>query len=429
MRRQIIVSFILIAILFTGGIGIAIVLVKTKPEPPTRDVARPPLLVETVVVQPQTVVEPIVGYGTARADRFARLSTQVAGEIIELGDWLKPGVEVRMGQVLLRIDEEEYNRYLERAKSMLDADRAQLAQLDIEERNLDRLIAIAKKELDIAQSDFDRVKSLFEDGESHPREFDQYHRALQQARSAHQTLENRKALLPSQRAQREANCRNRQAEVDLAQLNVDRCRIVAPFDGQIDEVMIELGERVQIGRELVSLLNPDLIEVPIELPAAVRHRVRTGAPCRLAVDSTDEVAWSGRVQRISPTASETTRTFKLYVEVDNTELAQRLVPGFFVRAIIDGPTLAHVLIVPRGAIQQGRVFVYNDGTAHERDIQVVRHLLDQTVVSGLQPGEIVITSNLDALYGGAAVRLEGNPTGPETPAATKAQSTGRTEQP
>ncbi len=423
MRRQLIVSFILIVILLAGGIGIAVGLVKTKPEPHTRDVARPPLLVETVVVQPQTVVEPIVGYGTARADRFARLSAQVAGEIIELGDWFKPGVEVRTGQVLLRIDEEEYNRYLERAKSMLDADRAQLAQLDIEERNLDRLIAIAKKELDIAQSDFDRVKSLFEDGESHPREFDQYHRALQQARSAHQTLENRKALLPFQRAQREANCRNRQAEVDLAQLNVDRCRIVAPFDGQINDVMVELGERVPIGRELVSLLNPDLIEVPIELPAAVRHRVRAGAPCRLAVDSTDEVAWRGRVKRISPTASETTRTFKLYVEVDNTEQAQHLVPGFFVRAVIDGPTLAYVLIVPRGAIQQGRVFVFNQGRAHSREVHVERHLLDQTVVSGLQSGEIVITSNLDALYDGVAVRLEQEPVAPDTQPIGRAQPT------
>lgn len=429
MRRQIIVSFILIAALLATGMGIAIGLVKTKPDPLTRDVSRSPLLVETMAVQPRTVVERILGYGTARADRFARLSAQVAGEIVELGDWLKPGVEVKTGQVLLRIDEEEHLRLLERARSMLDADQAQLDQLDIEKRNVDRLITIAGKELDIAQSDFDRIKKLFEDGESHPREFDQYHRALQKARSAHQVLENQKSLLPSRRAQVEASCRNRQAEVELAQLNVDRCRIVAPFNGRINEVMVELGEHVRIGREFVSLLNPNLIEVPIELPVSVRHRVRAGAPCRLSVDSTAEVAWAGRVKRISPTASETTRTFKLYVEVDNAEQAFPLVPGFFLRAIIDGPTLADVLIVPRGSIQRDHVFVFNQGSAHARDVHIVRHLLDQTVVTGLEPGEVVIISNLNALYEGAAVRLNAESERVAQPSVTKPRETVESPKP
>ena len=427
MRRQIIVSLILIVTLLAAGTGITIGLVKTRPEPPTRDISRPPLLVEAITVQPQTVVEPIVAYGTARADRFARLSAQVVGEIVELGDWLKPGVEVRKGQVLLRIDEEEYARRLDSAQSRLEADRAQSAQLEVEGRNLDRLIAIARKELDIAQSDFDRIKELFEEGESHPREHDQYHRVLQQARSAHQVLENRKALLPSRRAQWEANCRNRHAEVELAQLNLDRCRIAAPFDGRIDEVLVELGERAQVGRELVTLLDPNLIEVPLELPASVRHRVPSGAACHLSVDSTDEVAWSGLVRRMSPTASEATRTFRLYVEVNNAEQARHLVPGFFIRAIVDGPTLEDVLVVPRGAIQQDRVFVYNAGKAHLRDISIVRHLLDRTVVAGLKPGDVVITSNLDALYEGAAVRLDMGPGGAGGATAAHAPLTTQTQ--
>jgi len=411
MRRRIIVSAILIAVLLAGGMVIATALVMTKPAPPARDITRPPLLVEALTVRPQTVVEPIIGYGTARADRFARLSAQVAGEVVELGEWLKPGAEAKEGQLLMRIDEEEYARRLDSAKSRLEAGRAQLAGLGVEQSNVERLIAIAQRELDIAQGDFDRIKDLFEKGESHPREFDQYHRALQQTRSARQVLINRKALLPSRKAEREAGCRDRQADVELARLNVERCRITAPFDGRIDEVMVELGERVQVGLELVSLLNPNLIEVPIELPVSVHPRVRVGATCRLSVDSTDEVSWTGRVKRVSPTASETTRTFKLYAEVNNAEQTQRqrLIPGFFVRATIDGLALENVLIVPRGAIQQGRVFVYNDGTSHPRDVQIVRHLLDQTVVTGLQPGEIVIISNLDALYEGADVRVEESP--------------------
>ncbi|MCP4592436.1 MAG: efflux RND transporter periplasmic adaptor subunit, partial [bacterium] len=189
--------------------------------------------------------------------------------------------------------------------------------------------------------------------------------------------------------------------------NLDRCRITAPFAGRIDQVGVELGERIQVGQELLALLNPELIEVPIELPISVRHRVRSDAACRLSIDSSGEVVWSGRVQRISPSASEFTRTFKLYVEVDNRQQDERLVPGSFVRAEIDGPTLEDVLIIPRGVVQQGRVYVYRTGQAHPCPVQVVRHLQDRAVVTGLQPGDRVITSNLDALYDGAAVSLEG----------------------
>ncbi|MCP4592297.1 MAG: biotin/lipoyl-binding protein, partial [bacterium] len=265
MRRKIIVSIILIVVLLTGGIGISAGLVLTRPSPPRRDTDRPSLVVQTLVVNPQTVVETIVGYGTAWADRYARLSAQVSGEIVELDDWVRPGAAVQPGQVLLRIDEADYRSRLEGATSRLAAQRARLAELDAEEGNINRLIAIAAKERDIAQSEFDRVEALFEGGESHPREYDEYHRALQRARSALQVHENRKTRLPSQRTQLEAGCGDRESDVALAQLNLDRCRITAPFAGRIDQVGVELGERIQVGQELLALLNPELIEVPIEL--------------------------------------------------------------------------------------------------------------------------------------------------------------------
>jgi len=220
-------------------------------------------------------------------------------------------------------------------------------------------------------------------------------------------------MIPTRRAEQMAAQRNRQADVDLAQLNVDRCTIIAPFDGQVDQLYVQEGERVQIGEVLLSLMDPNLIEIPVELPVSVHERVAIGSGCTLSVDRSSGPFWKGNVKRISPTADESTRTFKLYVEVNNTGQTRQLKPGYFVRAVIEGPLLENVLIVPRASIQQSSVFVFKDGRAYPRPIQIQRHLVDQTVVTGIHAGDMVITTNLDALAEGISVRVEEGPVEPE----------------
>jgi len=417
MRRKLFVSLILITIFLGLGAGIAALLVLTAPEPPQVDLARPPLLVEAVKIEPVTVTDSMIGFGTARADRYARLSAQVAGEIVAVDDDLEVGTEVKQGQVLIRIDEHEYKQQLARAESLLAADEAQLKQLDTESLNLDRLITPARRELASAQFEYDQINDLYGRGSASKREHEQMRLVLEQTRRMLQMLENQKALLPSKRAQLQATRDSHRAEAAIARLDLDRCTLRAPFAGRVAEKTIEIGERVQKGSPLLSLLDPELIEVPVELPASVRPRVVIGAACELTMPSMPTVSWQGHVKRIAPAASEVTRTFELFVEVSNAGQAHELVPGFFVRAEIEGPTLTDVLVVPRGSVQRGQVFLYRDGQARKHGVQVARVLRDRSVVTGIRPGDVVIVSNLDALYEGAEVRLEGFPSPGEDRAA------------
>jgi multidrug efflux pump subunit AcrA (membrane-fusion protein) len=169
------------------------------------------------------------------------------------------------------------------------------------------------------------------------------------------------------------------------------------------------------------MLDPTLIEIPVELPVSLRDRVMLGAACELSLESKNPTCWSGRIKRIAPSANQLTRTFELYVEVrQNRDEAFPLLPGYFLRAEITGKTLENVLLVPRGAIQEDAVFVYEDGHAVPRSVKVERHLNDDSVVTGLDAGAIVITSNLDVLYDGAPVRLEGSENTADKPAAADA---------
>ncbi len=428
MRRQLVVSLILIVVLLGVGIGVSELLIWKRPQAPAREPEQRALVVQAVRLELRTVTEQIVGYGTARADRYGWISTQVAGEVVELAEGLKVGAEVAEGQLLVHIDEREYREQLRRAESLLAADEAQLAALDVEEQNLERLIEIATSELEIARREYDRVRGLLEQDAAGRRELDLARAAYEMTRRVLQTYENAKALLPQRRAQQEATCELRRAEVALAKLNVERCSIVAPFGGQVEALQVELGEQAAPGNRLLALIDPRLIEVPIELPVSVRPRVRVGAAVTLAVDSVRGHVWTGQIKRIAPTASEATRTFELFAEVNNAEQERQLMPGFFVRAVIEGPTLKDVLLVPRGAVQQERVYVYRDGKAYRRKVHVQRHLLDQSVVTGVAPGEVIITSNLDALCDGAPVRVEGPALDAAGRAAARVNSDAPTDQ-
>ncbi|NLX14088.1 MAG: efflux RND transporter periplasmic adaptor subunit [Phycisphaerales bacterium] len=357
---------------------------------------------------PQNLIEPIIQFGTTRADRLAPLSAQVIGQVIELPAAIRPGRTVAKDQILLRIDAREYEAALAQAEGQLARDRAALAQLDVEESNLTQLISTAVNVLDNTQWDFNKTKALFDQQMASDREFKTALIDLERARLTVQEYEHRKALIPAQREQQAAVVRASEATVDLARLNVEHCTIKAPFDGVIEELSVALGQRVQIGESLFTLLDSRWIEVVIEVPAGLSDRVRVGAPCRLTVETMHGSAWDGLVKRISPAANEMLRTLKVYVEVDNDRYERKLLPGFFVKARIDGPTLENVLTVPRNIIQNNRVFVYNDGHAHVREVRVEHDLLDRSVVIGLEPGDIVITSHLDSLYDNAPVSIIGD---------------------
>ncbi len=405
MSRQVWVSLVLVAVLLIGGGGTAVWLIDNAPQAGSTVPARPPLVVSAVRAEPRTIVEPILGYGSAQADQFARIASQVAGEVVEVPPVVKVGAPVETGQLLVRIDDREYREQLARAQSMLAADKAALEQLDVEQDNLRQMLDLARSELAIAEREHERVRGLLEQQVSTPREYDEALNALKLARRTAQTYQNQLALIPDQRRSRAAAVAMREAEVGMARLNVERCTIAAPFQGRLDAVDVEIGERVAPGSPLVSLLDPTLIDIPIELPISQRPSLQAGAACELTLESRDDFAWKGRVARIAPAASMTLRTFEVFVEVDNREQPLELMPGMFVRARIEGRTLEDVIAIPRGSIQNDRVYLFQDGKAQPRFVEIERRLIDQAVVRGLEPGDLVITSNLDALDEGAPVVL------------------------
>ncbi len=443
---RILVSLVLIVVLIGIGIGVASLLISLRQEAPRREAGNPSPLVATLVLRPETVTEHFMGYGSARPFRAARIAAEVPGRVIELVDGIRAGSSVSEGQSLVRLDTREYQHALDRANAMVAADQADLERLDIEAGKLNDLIETSQKEVRVAREEHLRVADLYERKLAAKKEYDFSNLAFQQARRVLQGYQMEFARIAPTRARLLASKQARQAEAELAGLNLERCEIKAPFSGTIQTLLVEIGEYVGPGSVLLSLIDPNRVEIGIQLPAATYADVRVGAACRVDSESTPGVEWDGCIARIAPDADEMTRTFAAYVEVDNTRQDRPLLPGTFVQAKVQGPIHENVLLVPRGAIRDGHVLVATcegsnpghdptdstdrqtntiEGVARRRRVTVARLIEDRVILTGqIAPSDRLILSHLSQLSDGSRVRVRSEATAPNTQDADPIADTG-----
>ena len=210
-----------------------------------------------------------------------------------------------------------------------------------------------------------------------------------------------------------------QGAVDSARLNLVYCHIVAPIDGQIGLRQIDSGNYVQTssasGIVVITQMNPIsvIFSVPEDnLPDIIR-RLRAGAT--LSVDAYDRsnvhTLATGHLATLDNLIDTTTGTLKLRAIFANPD--GLLYPNQFVNAALLVDTLHNAVRVPVPAVQRGEpgTFVYvigADSTVSVRPVKLGPTDGDSAaVLSGLQPGERVVTDGTDRLRDGAMVTVPG----------------------
>lgn len=401
-------SLLLIIALLGCGSGVAAVLFAVREEPPRREIANLPPVVKTLAVEAEDVTEWFTGYGSASADRKATIAAELSATVVELVEGVDEGIRVSQGAPLIRLDDREYQHVWDQARALAAADQALIDELSAEGEVLAKLVMTAEQELRVAEDERRRVADLFERELAAKKEFDFANLAYQQSRRTLQGYEMEAAKLGPRKAQFEASREAHEAAARQAELNVRRCVISAPFSGCIEEVAVDVGDRVGPGSPVLRLIDPSRVDIAIQIAASVYDRVSIGAACELTCESRPEVSWHGRVTRLGPSVDERTRTFSAYVGVDNTAQAQPLVPGTFVTARVRGPDYAARILVPRSAIREGGVFVAQNGTARYHAVTVERIINDRVIVrGGLRNGDLVIISHVPQLGEASPVRLSG----------------------
>ena len=175
------------------------------------------------------------------------------------------------------------------------------------------------------------------------------------------------------------------------------------------ELMVELGESVIPGQPVIELLLPDSLYVSTELDEVDIGRVENGLAARVRFDPYPDIDLPGQVVRVAPYISdvlEQNRTLEVEVEFRQGPDDPHPRPGTSADVEIILDSREDVLRVPTFAVIEGNhVLVLEGETARRRAIQAGLRNWDYTeVISGLEAGEVVITS-LDRINLKAGVRV------------------------
>lgn len=385
--------------------------------------------------------------GKIQPKRSVNVSADTVGRVVDLA--VNEGDRIQKGQFLLQIDPRSLRTRVESGGASLRA----------AEQTLDQLrqgAETARAQLEQARQTLARQQDLWNQ-QLTTRE------TLEKATNDVRVAESALAERQKQANAQASRIQQERASLDSARYDLSKVRIESPIDGIVTRRNIEEGEMVMIGTVnnpgtiLMTLADMSVIQAEIEVDETSVPSVAIGQPAKVTIDALPDRAFKGHVTEIGNSPIQTTTTgttgtqatnFKVVVTID--EIIPEVRPGFTCTADITTATRSQVVSVPIPAVavrelvydsdgqvvhepragntgkatepatadlkpgqtrkEAEGVFVFRDGRAGFVPIKMgIAGERYFEVLSGLKPGDLVITGPYNAVRGmtdGDAVKQE-----------------------
>ncbi|HEY2964357.1 MAG TPA: efflux RND transporter periplasmic adaptor subunit [Pyrinomonadaceae bacterium] len=352
--------------------------------------------------------------GSLAGDQQTDVAPQTSGKVVAVG--VDIGSFVRRGQLLVKLDDTELKLHVDQAATQVEQAKANVRQAEEKiglrpgqafDPNRVAEVAAAKVTLDLAEKNLQRAEKLIESGDVSRSFYDeqrarrdqlkeQYDVQLAQARQNYAAVEVART-----------NIANMQAQLALARKNLSYAVIPAPIDGFVAERTADLGEYVSPQQKVATIVRTNPLRIRIDIPEQAIPEVRAGQSVSVATSAWPDKSFAGRVARIAPNVSATSRTLTVEAEIENSSNA--LKPGQFATVRILQEKAEPAVLVPARAIVTeagvSRLFVIKNGHAEQRLVQTGQTEGDLIEVkNGVAADEQVATSGLERLSDGAAVK-------------------------
>jgi multidrug efflux pump subunit AcrA (membrane-fusion protein) len=352
--------------------------------------------------------------GSLAGDEQTDVAPQTSGKVVAVG--VDIGSPVRRGQMLVRLDDSELKLRVDQATAQVEQAKAAVKQAEEKiglrpgqafDPNRVAEVAAAKVAYELAEKNFRRAEKLIESGDVSRSFYDQqraqrdqtkeqYDVALAQARQNYAAVEVART-----------NVANAQAQLALARQNLSYAVIPAPIDGFVTERTADLGEYVSPQQKVVTIVRTNPLRIRIDIPEQAIPEVKVGQSISITTSAWPDRNFAGRVARIAPNVSATSRTLTVEAEIENSSGA--LKPGQFATVRILQERSAPAVLVPSRAVVSeagvSRVFVIKNGHAEQRLVQIGQTEGDLVEIkSGVAADELVATSSLEQLSDGMAVK-------------------------
>lgn len=352
--------------------------------------------------------------GSLAGNEQTDVAPAVAGKVITVGVDL--GSYVQRGAMLVRLDDRDARIRLEQAQAQVEQAQAALRQAEARiglrpGQNFDpervAEVGSARVALELAEKQLRRFERLIESGDVSRSSYDQqkaqrdqlqqqYEAALTIARQNYAAVQTARAAVTSARTQIETQ---RKAISDAV--------VSAPISGYVADRPADLGEYVTTSTKVATIVSTNPLRMRIDIPEQAISSVQVGQGVSVSVSAYPDRSFSGRVARISPNVTATSRTLTVEAEVENGD--GLLKPGQFATVRIQQAASDQAVLVPARAVHtegtSSHLFIIKNGRAEQRQVQIGQAEGDLIEIrSGVAAGEQVATSNIEQLSDGMAVR-------------------------
>lgn len=354
------------------------------------------LSVEVLPLEKASYQVQLQSYGTVKPRTESQLVAQVSGQIVEVAPEFRNGGFFEKGDLLVSIDDRDYQAEVNIATAALISAKQTLAEEQA------------------------RAAQALQD----------WQRLGNKADAPDLVLRK-----PQLRAA-EAQVISAESSLEKAGLNLERTRIIAPFAGRILAKQVDVGEVVSSNSVLADIYAIDYVEIRlpiknrdlkyIRLPERYRFSGELDeAPVQVVIQSSliDGRSWRGQVVRTEGAIDGASRQLHVIAQIDDpyglsAKGGQPLKIGEYVTAEIEGVTQEQALVIPNRSIYQGSyVYLVNDGVLQRREIAIAWQNDDEAIVSeGLSAGEQLVLTPLGQVTSGVPVTVRDS-TKPSGPAA------------
>ncbi|EKQ52216.1 MULTISPECIES: efflux RND transporter periplasmic adaptor subunit [unclassified Clostridium] len=345
-------------------------------------------------VEVQTVATTEKNFGdtykaTLEAYQQGIITSKISAKVVSVS--IENGQYVNAGDTIATLDDQDIQNSIKTAQ----------AQLQVYENQLNSSKASLEKfkvNLDDAQRNYDRQKTLFEGNAISQADFE----------AAEKTLNNAKADYDSGNASigtSQANIEAQKVTIANYQDNLKNTVIKSPISGVISDKSLNIGQMATQGGVLSKINDISSVYATIQVPQDKVNSVKIGQAATIKVDGSDRT-YDGTVQNMDLSADTTSRVFNCKIKIDNSD--KSLLPGTYGKVTLVSDQKIEVITVPVNALvgNEGNysVFINDNGTAKKIKV-TIGETNDNNVeiTSGIKNGDQIICTNTSTLQDGDSI--------------------------
>lgn len=313
-----------------------------------------PTYVELGKADKMDITDSVTSVGTLMSNESVTVSSEVAGKVT--GIYFKEGQKVKAGQTLIRLDDSVLKATLDEAV----VDRNLNVQKYKRAAELAKVNAVSQQDLDVAYADMQRSG----------------------------------------------------ASVRLAQAQLDKTNIRAPFAGTVGLRQISPGAYIQPGTAIVDLEDTSRLKLQFSIPQTEASSVRPSQKFTVTTDACPNREFGGEIYAISPKIDEAGRSMTVRGIINNSEGLLR--PGVFAQIKLATGSQQEAVFVPESSISPtangSTVYIYDNGKARQTRVSTGRRTKGYVeITDGLKYGETIIVKGQANIKDGDDVVPEGTP--------------------